>query len=248
MSEISAILFDKDGTLFDFGLTWGPWTARFIRELARDAAHADALAQAMRFDMRAERHLPDSPFVAGTVDDWMPVLLPLLPEHGAESLLRHIGARAAGTPQVPAAPLPPLLQGLRDAGYRLGVATNDGFAPVSQHLAEAGVAHMFDFVAGYDSGHGPKPAPGMLLAFSRHTGVATDATLMVGDSLHDLTAARTAGMPAVAVLTGSAPAEVLAPHAEAVLPSIASLPDWLKQRKTGTPPSQTGRTGLRMAD
>lgn len=248
MSIIQAVLFDKDGTLFDFGLTWGPWTASFIHGLARDTDHASALARAMRFDLDAQRHLSDSPFVAGTVEDWMPVLLPLLPEHGKESLLDHITRCTGDAPQVPATPLPPLLEGLRKQGYRLGVATNDGFAPVSRHLADAGIAHLFDFVAGYDSGHGSKPAPGMLLAFSSSTGVAPDATVMVGDSLHDLDAARAAGMRAVAVLTGSAPADVLAPHAEAVLPSIAGLPMWLERQKTGIGPSQTGPTGVRLAD
>ena len=248
MSIIQAVLFDKDGTLFDFGLTWGPWTASFIHGLARDTDHASALARAMRFDLDAQRHLSDSPFVAGSVEDWMPVLLPLLSEHGKESLLDHITRCTGDAPQVPATPLPPLLEGLRKQGYRLGVATNDGFAPVSRHLADAGIAHLFDFVAGYDSGHGSKPAPGMLLAFSSSTGVAPDATVMVGDSLHDLDAARAAGMRAVAVLTGSAPADVLAPHAEAVLPSIAGLPMWLERQKTGIGPSQTGPTGVRLAD
>ena len=67
----------------------------------------------------------------------------------------------------------------------------------------------------------------MLLAFTEAVGVAPAETLMVGDSTHDLFAARAAGMPAVAVLTGHAEAADLAPHAEAVLDTIADLPGWL---------------------
>ncbi|MHA3977633.1 HAD family hydrolase [Halovulum sp. GXIMD14794] len=248
MRTIEAILFDKDGTLFDFGQTWGPWTAGFIRSLARDPDHADTLAEAMRFDMQAERHLADSPFVAGTIEDWLPVLLPHADGHGPDSLKAHIDSQTSEAPQVPATPLVPLLGHLRAEGYRLGVATNDGEAPVTRHLAQHEVSHYFEFVAGYDSGHGPKPEPGMLLAFCAHVGVAPEAALMVGDSLHDLTAARAAGMPAVGVLTGTAPAEVLAPHALAVLTSIAELPEWLSAQKTGANGSQTERNGAPMAD
>lgn len=248
MRTIEAILFDKDGTLFDFGLTWGPWTARFLRSLARDDDHAGILAKSMGFDLDAERHLPDSPFVAGTVEDWLPYLLPHTDGHGPSSLKAHIDSRASEAEQIPATPLIPLLEYLRAEGYRLGVATNDGEAPVTRHLAQHDISDFFDFVAGYDSGHGPKPEPGMLLAFCAHVGVAPEATIMVGDSLHDLTAARGAGMRAVGVLTGSAPAEVLAPHAEVVLNSIADLPNWLATQKTGAEGSQTEGKQARMAD
>ena len=50
---------------------------------------------------------------------------------------------------------------------------------------------------------------------------------MVGDSLHDLEAGLRAGMIPVAVLTGVAGAEDLAPHAAVVLDSVADLPQWL---------------------
>jgi phosphoglycolate phosphatase len=53
---------------------------------------------------------------------------------------------------------------------------------------------------------------------------------MVGDSRHDLIAGRAAGMPVVAVLTGVAGADELAPVADAVLPDIGHLPDWIVDR------------------
>jgi phosphoglycolate phosphatase len=50
---------------------------------------------------------------------------------------------------------------------------------------------------------------------------------MVGDSLHDLSAARMAGMTAIGVLTGVAGRETLEPAADVVLGSVAELPDWI---------------------
>jgi phosphoglycolate phosphatase len=115
-------------------------------------------------------------------------------------------------------------------GLALGVATNDSEAPARAHLAHAGIADLFAFVAGYDSGWGGKPAPGQLLAFARAAGLDPGACAMVGDSLHDLAAARAAGMAGVAVLTGIAGRDTLAPAADAVLGSVAELPDWIAAR------------------
>ena len=50
---------------------------------------------------------------------------------------------------------------------------------------------------------------------------------MVGDSTHDLHSGRDAGMLTVAVLTGVAREDELAPHADIVLPDIGHLPGWL---------------------
>ena len=58
-------------------------------------------------------------------------------------------------------------------------------------------------------------------------GVTWKDCAMVGDSLHDLQAARAAGMRAVAVLTGLTGRAELAPEADVVLDTIAELPDWV---------------------
>ncbi|MEM7090648.1 MAG: HAD-IA family hydrolase, partial [Pseudomonadota bacterium] len=93
----------------------------------------------------------------------------------------------------------------------------------------AGIREHFDFIAGYDSGHGFKPGPGQLLAFAAHVGVDPSRVAMVGDSLHDLQAGRAAGMVTIGVLTGLAGADVLAPMADVVLPDIGHIPGWLSE-------------------
>ena len=93
-----------------------------------------------------------------------------------------------------------------------------------------GALERFDFIAGYDSGHGLKPGPGMVLAFAAATGVAPQQVAMIGDSLHDLGAGRAAGAGlVVGVLTGPAEAHELAPHADHVIGSIAELPGLLER-------------------
>ena len=71
---------------------------------------------------------------------------------------------------------------------------------------------------------------GVVVTASRHCNCAPQQVAMVGDSLHDLNAARAAGSVAVAVLSGPARRAVLAPHADVVLDSIADVPAWSQAR------------------
>ena len=225
--EIKGLLFDKDGTLFDFHKSWGGWTRSFITTLAADPDEEVQLSRALGFDLATGAFEPESAVIAGTPDETMDAILAAKPGLSRDALLEMVLSTTADAPQAEAVPLGPLLDRFRSAGIRLGVATNDGEAPARTHLTKAGVLDRFEFIAGYDSGHGAKPEPGMPLAFLAATGLAPETCAMVGDSLHDLIAGRAADMLTVAVLTGVANAPALSPHADVVLPSIAELPGWI---------------------
>ncbi len=226
--RVDAILFDKDGTLFDFGASWAVWAQSLLLRLSgRDRDRAAAMGRHIGFDFGHRRFAPDSIAIAGTAAQVAAALAPHVPELDAARLLQTLNDEAARTPQIPAAPLAPLLDRLRRSGLKLGVATNDAEAPARAHLSAAGVIDRFDFVAGYDSGYGAKPDAGQLLAFAAAVGVAPGRVAMVGDSRHDLVAGRGAGMCTVAVLTGIAGAAELTPLADVVLPDIGHLPGWL---------------------
>lgn len=227
-NAIKGLLFDKDGTLFGFQESWGPVYARIIAGLAGgDPGRAGAIAAHAGFDLATGRVRPGSVLIAGTLDDVAEAFAPFAGALTGPRLRDWLEAEVGAAPMVPAADLPRLLGRLGRAGLRLGVATNDSEAAARLHLARTGVIPHLDFLAGFDSGHGAKPGPGMVRAFCAALGLAPGTVAMVGDSLHDLAAARAAGAVAVAVLTGVAGPETLAPHADLVLPSVAELPDWL---------------------
>ena len=226
---IDAILFDKDGTLFDFRKSWGQWAQTLLLHLTQDVVEQARLGAAIGYDVVTNSFAPDSPVVAATPSEIAAVLAPHYRALTADQLEIRMNLLAADAPMAPAVPLVPLLQILRDRGLKLGVATNDIAAAAHAHLARAGIAGFFDCVLGSDSGFGGKPDPGMLLAFARHVGIPPNRIAMVGDSRHDLDAGRAAGMVAVGVLTGIATRTDLAPHADTVLPDISHLPGWLDQ-------------------
>lgn len=229
---IDALIFDKDGTLFDFTATWGGWARSALEALAQgDPDLAARLAGAMRYDPEAGRFAEDSTVIAGTTAEVADLLAEHLPGRAGPDVAAELNALSARAPQVPAVDLPEVLGALRGRGLRLGLATNDSEASAQAHLAGAGVSDLFDFVAGYDSGHGAKPGPGQLLAFAAGLGLAPGSVAMVGDSLHDAAAARAAGMSAVGVLTGVAPRAVLEPAFDVVLPHIGALSGWLDGRR-----------------
>lgn len=228
LPRLRAVLFDKDGTLFGFRATWDAWAHGTLSGLAKgDTAVLDRLAAAVRYDLDARAFHDDSPAIAGTNRETAALLQPLLPGWTIPDLERHLSERAATVPLVPATDLPRLLDALERLGLTLGVVTNDSEASALSHLDRAEVRSRFSFVAGFDSGFGAKPDPGPLDAFAAHHGLDPREVLMVGDSTHDLLAARAAGMRCAAVLTGTATQQVLAPLSDVVLPDIGHLPDWI---------------------
>ena len=228
MTQLKAVLFDKDGTLFDFHTTWSHWAHEVLHDLAAgDAALVARLAETVDYDLAARRFRPTSPVIAGTNREAAECLASALPGRDVAAIEDHLMLSAAQAPLAPAVPLGPFLDGLRAQGLRLGVMTNDTEYGARAHLTAAGVLERFDFVAGFDSGHGAKPAAEPLLAFARAVKVDPARVVMVGDSTHDLIAGRRAGMACIGVLTGTALAGDLAPHADAVLPDIGHLPGWL---------------------
>ena len=223
--QLDGLVFDKDGTLFDFAATWEAWAVAFLTRITGgDRTRAAELGARVGFDYERQVFHPTSIVIAGTPGEVAEALIPALPGMTAEALIDILNDEAARAPQAEAVPLKPLLDKLKRAGLRLGVATNDAEAPALKHLGTAGVVDRFDFVAGFDSGYGGKPAPGQLNGFLDLTGLAPERVAMVGDSTHDLEAGRRAGMRTIGVLTGMAQPADLAGLADVILPDIGHLP------------------------
>lgn len=226
--RVDGLLFDKDGTLFDFARTWNGWGAEVIAHMAdQDSSAAHSLAQHMRYSLEQGVFLSDSPIIAGTNREAAECVAAALPDRDVNEIEQHLLQSGAEVRQAEAVPLIPLFHTLSQHGFSLGVMTNDSEHGAKCHLAAAGILNYFSFVAGFDSGFGAKPDPDPLLAFAHAVGHSPERVVMVGDSRHDLIAGRAAGMQTIAVLTGLASSEELEPFADAVLPDIGHIPAWL---------------------
>ena len=228
---LRAILFDKDGTLIDFDATWGPAAYEVMRALAGDDETVfTELVRVSEYVLEERRFLPTSPLVAGSSASYGPLWAQALGRPPSLDLYRemdelfgHFGLRSLSPIGRPAA----LARTLAERGFRLGIATNDAEASARAQAEALGLLPHLDFIAGYDSGFGGKPHPGMVLAFAEKCAVRPDEVVLVGDSLHDLDTARAAGAISIAVLTGPlghAARTELEPHADHVINSIEELP------------------------
>lgn len=231
---IRAILFDKDGTLVDFQRTWGPATHLVLQALSGgDAAAYARLAAATLFLPAEQRFLPESPVVIEKTEVFAALWAEALGRPADAAFVAEIDRLYLDATLAHLAPIGDprdVLARLAARGYRLGLMTNDADANARTQLARLGLDGLVGFLAAYDSGFGAKPEAAPVLAFAAAAGVAPAEVAVVGDTLHDLHAARAAGAVAVAVLTGPVPAHRLAPHADAVIPSIAALEAWLDGR------------------
>jgi len=226
--RLKGILFDKDGTLIDFQLTWGPAIHTVIVALAADdPAKLHAQAACLHFDLAARRFYPSSPLIGGDTAQFGPGWARALGRTDILALRAEIDRLTAEACLANLTPLgnpAAVLAALRARGLKTGLATNDSEMSARRQLDQLGLTATTDFIAGYDSGFGAKPAPGMIAAFARHIGAEPHEIALVGDTLHDLQAARAAGALAVAVLSGLAGADELGPHADCLLPDISALP------------------------
>jgi phosphoglycolate phosphatase len=226
--DIRAVLFDKDGTLFDFHRTWMPGYRALAAELARgDAGLAARMLAATGLDPATGRLDPSSALAAGSNAEiaalWSAVADLGAAQPIAERLDAWFSAPDAVVP-VPVTDLPALLGRLRARGLRLGVATMDSHAAAVRAANNFEFHHHLDFIAGHDSGHGHKPGPGMLAAFCGAIATAAHHVAVVGDTPHDMGMARSAGAGlAIGVLTGASPRFELEALADHIIESIGDL-------------------------
>jgi phosphoglycolate phosphatase len=228
--SIKGIVFDKDGTLFDFHKTWIA-AAQEAAALASggDRELAEVLLAAGGLDFSTGRFVPDSIIAAGHARELAELWVDLGAVKSVQILNSQIDELFNRLGLVNASPvtdLRMLFSFLRDKGILTGIATNDSQAGAVAAVEEFKLKDLVCFVAGYDSGFGPKPGPGMIRAFCRTAGLSPEEVAVVGDSEHDMLMGRLAGAGLlVGVLTGAGTRQSLRNSAHLIIEDISCLKD-----------------------
>ncbi len=231
---IKGILFDKDGTLLDFNATWLEPYFQVTQYLADSMGQPDLGDQLMReggYIPESQTWITDSLLASGSnaqiFEFWEEQIGQ--PIHGEQlAHIKSIFGHAASS-YVPALDdLPGFLNGLKQRGMLLGVATMDYESNAYGMLAQLEITDLFDFVCGADSGFGVKPEPGMVHGFCDRCGISPDQMIMVGDSPKDLNMGKNSGAAySVGVLTGAHDREELSKYSDNVFDDIAGLEPFL---------------------
>ena len=123
------------------------------------------------------------------------------------------------------------LQALRDAGYRLAVATGKSRASLQRSFARHPELHVLISSSRCADETASKPDPLMLTELLEHEDLPPGAALMIGDTEFDMQMARSARVPAVGVACGVHEHERLREAgALDILADVGSLRPWLRGR------------------
>ena len=223
------IVFDKDGTLLDFNQTWLPIYLYAAQEFADgDAGLAESLLTQHGFDRGKNRFIGGSLLAAGNnqqiANAWAVQIDKPDQVETISKQLHQIFNDQGAIQATPVRQLAGTLRQLKLSGRKLGVATADSHQGIINTLQAFDVLHEFDFLAGYDSGHGVKPEAGMVLAFCEQMALAVESIVVVGDNRHDIEMGRNANAGlCVGVLTGTSTHSELESIADIVIDDISSL-------------------------
>lgn len=233
--DAELIVFDKDGVLLDFHHLWAEVTRTRVASLCELSGLALQVPLLTLLGLDDDgRVAPGGLLAGGSRQDSTLAAATALHQQGLawhEARRIAFAAFEAAEARVDygafARPLPGVVEAveaLHCAGWKLAIATTDQTVGALRFLDRFGLRDRFEAVVGVDQVARSKPAPDLFLRACELAGVAPERAVMVGDLDIDLRMARTAGGGgAIGVLSGVGDAELLAPHADVVLPGVGSL-------------------------
>ena len=119
-----------------------------------------------------------------------------------------------------------LFKTLKDRGYKIGIITSDNASSTSLFLSLMGLQPMVDFVASRDSHYRRKPHPQAFIEFCTKCNLKNGQVAMVGDTLTDMIFAKRAKAGyTIALLSGSNDGKRLSKLSDVLYPDISFLSD-----------------------
>jgi phosphoglycolate phosphatase len=193
---LAAVLFDLDGTLLDTVADIAVALNRTLLEYGTPQLPQDAVRRMIGrgSPILIERALG---WAGRSVDKSVQAAM-------VERFFHHYGALEEAN-EDSAQPYPAAAEALRavhEAGLKTAVVTNKQHRFAAALFKRLGLLPLVDVLVGGDTCAQRKPDPEPLLFACRTLGVAPGESLMVGDSVNDVQAARAAAIPVVCVSYG----------------------------------------------
>ena len=211
-----AILFDLDGTLVDTAPDLLATLNTVLRELGRDPVPMNQVGYLVGHGARAmidrAMGLTGEAATEAELDALLARFLEIYATRIADESRPYDGVRAA-------------LEALAEEGHILAVCTNKPTAMATRLLDELDMRRHFTHVAGGDHYPVRKPDAGHILRLLADVGSDPSRTVMIGDSIPDVEAARAARVPVIAMSHGYAPKPAAELGADHVADHFAEIPD-----------------------
>ena len=217
-----AILFDLDGTLID--------SIPDLTTAVNAALAADSLGPLGEPDIRRMvglgiSRLVERAFAARGIN----LQGAALEQRSARMLATYATCLTDKTRALPGAL--EMVTAYARAKVKIAVVTNKPEGPARIILDRLGFMPHLDLVAGGDSGPARKPAPDLLFLATSRMGLHPSRALMIGDTAHDVKAARAAGMAVLVVEGGYTDVTAAKLGADGVMASLQDLPSAIERLK-----------------
>jgi phosphoglycolate phosphatase len=244
--SISAILFDKDGTLLQFVSLWGFWGDCLLNQFTENLEQRGITIQVEHFPAwlgtvhNRQGNIIDydrnGPLAMGTMEDlyailsWQCYRLGLSWAESMELVHRcNHNAEAMMEERQPALPLPGLLSFLDECkshGVPLAVVTADETSAAEKHLGWLGIRQYFSEVIGTDQVTHGKPFPDMVELACQTLTVDPSQVAVIGDTNGDMRMAKAAHATVAIGISATPDANTalsILPDADIIIQSYADL-------------------------
>jgi 2-haloalkanoic acid dehalogenase type II len=213
MEQIQAILFDFEGTLVDFQwkLTAAIeetllmlWNTGFAKERLLSRKYSTLMTEAMQM----------APETGITPDQVREKIGSVYDRYDEDALTRW-----ALRPRVKE-----LLSAIKTRGIHTALVSNVGGKTLSAALSKHGLTEYFDVVLSRNDVQNLKPHPDVLKLALRTLGTSRENCMLIGDSLDDVHAAKSAGIRIMIITDGeNAREDILAAEPDYVIQSYDEL-------------------------
>jgi phosphoglycolate phosphatase-like HAD superfamily hydrolase len=223
-AQISALVFDKDGTLVDFNRLWSHKIELWLDALVEKSIAAmasprpvaslqAAFESTLGYDRRQRVVVPDSPLAVASLPRLYGVAMTVMyqnsvPWHVAETLSEQLWRETNHTihpAHVKAVgKVAEAFEYFYKAGLGLGVITSDDRSSTLQTLPLLKIEQFVESIVCGDDPLPNKPAPDGLFLAAETLRTKPEHMIMVGDTVSDMVCGRAAGVAACIGVRGGA--------------------------------------------
>lgn len=235
--ETDLVIFDKDGTLLDFGETWIGIFRDFFSFLGQHVHVTPALKDRIESALGIfvdKNHIDGNGAIAmGTFTECNALLTYSLYREGlrwdsAQAIVEKVGRQAFSSEArkkhlKPACGGVKLLQTLKSRGIAVAVATNDKYADALVDMEYIGALSFLDLVVGADSVEHSKPAPDMVDKICAFLGKSAGRAVLIGDTVMDAMLGKNSGVMLTVGVCGIVPEKELREHMSLVVSSLEEI-------------------------
>ncbi len=182
LTAVKYLIFDLDGTLIDSSRGVAKATNYALEKMGERTRSLEEIAAFIGFPLEDMFHA----FSNGSYDDFW--------THFQEKGETVIAASAR-----PIGNADRILRSLKDKGYRIGIGTTKRRVHVTGILHNLGWDNLIEAYVGADDVVNVKPAPDSFIETMNRLGARIENSLVVGDTVNDVLAAKKSGIPVAAV-------------------------------------------------